>query len=184
MRQKITCTINGEKKTIYVRQATILLNMLRDELGLTGAKPGCKNGDCGTCTILKGNRPMKSCLMLAVEADGENFTTIEGLKDTPIQKAFLEKFAFQCGYCTYDFIMNCHALSILQPNQTALVIKKLKKRFWKYYKIGIAIVKRFKTIKCPIFVYVVYKIHASLMSAMMSIDYSEPLSYNKIVMGH
>ncbi|MEJ8778388.1 (2Fe-2S)-binding protein [Pseudogracilibacillus sp. ICA-222130] len=123
MKQKITCTINNEKKTIYVRQATILLDMLRDELGLTGAKPGCKNGDCGTCTILKGNRPMKSCLMLAVEADGENFTTIEGIKDTPIQKAFLEKFAFQCGYCTSGFIMNCHALSICQPNATAYDIK-------------------------------------------------------------
>lgn len=77
-----------------------LLNVLRGRLGLTGAKPGCLNGDCGACTVNIDGWPMKSCLMLAVEAVGKKITTIEGLKNTAIQREFVEQFAFQCGYCT------------------------------------------------------------------------------------
>ena len=73
------------------------------------------NGDCGACTVLVESWPIKSCLMLTVEAIGKEITTIEGLKDAPIQKAFVENFAFQCGYCTSGFLMVCHALANLKP---------------------------------------------------------------------
>lgn len=108
--QTFTLSINGEKRVVHARFADTLLYILRGKLGLTGAKPGCLNGDCGACTVNVDGWPMKSCLMLAVEAVGKEVTTIEGLKDAPIQQAFVENFAFQCGYCTPGFIMNCHSL--------------------------------------------------------------------------
>jgi aerobic-type carbon monoxide dehydrogenase small subunit (CoxS/CutS family) len=83
---------------------------------LTGAKNSCENGDCNACTVLVDGWPIKSCLVLAVEMQGHEITTIEGLKDTPIQKAFLEKFAVQCGFCTPGFILNSHALITIHPN--------------------------------------------------------------------
>ncbi len=97
-------------QTVTVRSGDTLLYTIREKLGLTGSKPGCLNGDCGACTINVDGRPMKSCLMLAVEGAGKQITTIEGLKNTPIQQAFVKHFAFQCGYCTPGFIMNCHSL--------------------------------------------------------------------------
>jgi carbon-monoxide dehydrogenase small subunit len=112
----IELSINGEKRKALVRPADTLLFALRERLGLTGAKPGCENGDCGACTVLIDGWPIKSCLMLAVEAVGHEIITIEGLHDTPIQKAFVEKFAFQCGYCTSGFIMNCQGLINIHPD--------------------------------------------------------------------
>ena len=112
----IDLEVNGQKRTVRVRPSYTLLYVLRMELGLTGAKPGCKNGDCGACTVLVDGWPVKSCLMLAVEAIGHQVTTIEGLEDTPIQKAFLDKWAFQCGYCTSGFILVCHALAQIHPD--------------------------------------------------------------------
>lgn len=111
----IALQVNGETRKTIVRFSDTLLNVLRENLGLTGAKPGCENGDCGACTIMLDGLPMKSCLMLAVEAIGREILTIEGLRESPIQKAFVEKWAFQCGYCTPGFIMNCHALAMLKP---------------------------------------------------------------------
>lgn len=111
----IDLNVNGVKRMVTVRSADTLLYAIRGKLGLTGAKPGCLNGDCGACTVNVDGWPMKSCLMLAVEAVGKKVTTIEGLKDTPIQKAFVENFAFQCGYCTPGFIMNCHSLIEQHP---------------------------------------------------------------------
>ncbi|MFB5675201.1 (2Fe-2S)-binding protein [Paenibacillus terreus] len=108
--------VNGEMRTATIRSADLLLDTLRESFGLTGAKPGCRNGDCGTCTVLVDGLPMKSCLMLAVEAAGKKVTTIEGLHDTEVQKEFVEKFAFQCGYCTPGFIMNIHALARIHPD--------------------------------------------------------------------
>ena len=112
----IDLQVNGETRTVVVRPADTLLDVLREQLGFTGAKPGCRNGDCGACTILMDGWPIKSCLTLAVEAIGHQVTTIEGLQDTPIQKAFLDKWAFQCGYCTSGFIIVCHALAQIHPD--------------------------------------------------------------------
>jgi carbon-monoxide dehydrogenase small subunit len=120
---EISLTINGEERTVYVRYADTLLSVLREKLDLTGAKPGCLNGDCGACTIDVDGESMKSCLMLAVEAVNKKVTTVEGLQNTPIQLQFVEKFAFQCGYCTPGFIMNCHTLIQKHPNADDLVIK-------------------------------------------------------------
>lgn len=112
----LTLNVNGEERDVLVKPSDILLFTLRNELGLTGPKPGCENGDCGACTVLIDGWPIKSCLMLTVEAIGKEITTVEGLKNAPIQKAFVENFAFQCGYCTSGFLMVCHALSKLRPN--------------------------------------------------------------------
>lgn len=115
--------VNGELREAVVRPADLLLDVLRESFGLTGAKPGCRNGDCGACTILVEGWPMKSCLMLAVEAAGKKLTTIEGLKDTLVQKAFVDNFSFQCGYCTSGFITNIYALANLHPHADEETIK-------------------------------------------------------------
>lgn len=120
----IELDVNGEVRQVVVRPADVLLDVLRDQLGLTGAKPGCKNGDCGACTVLIDGWPIKSCLMLAAEAIGHKVTTVEGLVNAPIQKAFIEKWGFQCGYCTSGFIMNCHALSNLHPHAEEMVVEE------------------------------------------------------------
>lgn len=114
--------INGETRKTLVRPADTLLFALRERLGLTGSKPGCENGDCGACTVLVDGWPIKSCLMLAAEAVGHEVTTIEGLINTPIQKAFVEKFAFQCGYCTSGFIMNSQGLINIHPDASSETI--------------------------------------------------------------
>ncbi|MBW7453341.1 (2Fe-2S)-binding protein, partial [Paenibacillus sepulcri] len=95
-----------------------------EHLGLTGAKAGCENGDCGACTVIVNGLPIKSCLMLAVETQGSSIATIEGLQNAPIQQAFIDKFAFQCGFCTPGFIMVCHALVNTQPNADEDLIKE------------------------------------------------------------
>lgn len=120
----IELEVNGEIKSIVVRPADTLLFALREQLGLTGTKDACGNGDCAACTVLVDGWPVKSCLMLAVEAVGHKITTIEGLKDIPIQKAFLDKFALQCGYCTPAFIINSHALVTIHPDANDEVIKE------------------------------------------------------------
>lgn len=112
---QIKLLVNGLEQEAIIRPSDILLDTLREQLGLTGAKPGCLNGDCGACTVLVDGSPVKACLMLTAEAIGHDITTIEGLKNTPVQRAFIEKFAFQCGYCTSGFIMVCHALSQVRP---------------------------------------------------------------------
>ncbi|MFP3126770.1 (2Fe-2S)-binding protein [Ectobacillus funiculus] len=115
---KLTLTINGEQRDTVVRMADTLLDTLRGKFDLTGAKRGCENGDCGACTVLVDGLPNKSCMMLTVDARGKQVTTIEGLQNAPMQHAFIEKWAFQCGYCTSGFIMNAHALVNQHPNAT------------------------------------------------------------------
>ncbi len=112
----ITLDINGEERRVVVRPADTLLRVLREKVGLTGAKPGCENGDCGACTVLLDGLPVKSCLKLALEAVGKKIITIEGLKDTAIQKAFMEEGGFQCGYCTSGFLVNAYALLEKHPS--------------------------------------------------------------------
>ncbi|MBI3733708.1 MAG: (2Fe-2S)-binding protein [Chloroflexi bacterium] len=97
-----------------------LLEVLRDDLGLTGSKEGCGTGDCGACTLLLDGKPVTSCLVLAAEADGRKVTTVEGLakdgKLTPVQVAFIRYGGLQCGICTSGFIVAAHAL--LESNKT------------------------------------------------------------------
>lgn len=112
----IELNINSSKYKVMVRPSDVLLDTLRIQLGLTGAKPGCKNGDCGACTVIIDGYPVKSCLMLTLEAVGHEIITIEGLKNTPIQQAFVDCGAFQCGYCTSGFLIVCHALYMTNPN--------------------------------------------------------------------
>ncbi|WP_020073120.1 (2Fe-2S)-binding protein [Faecalispora sporosphaeroides] len=108
--------VNGNFHEVLVRPSDILLDVLREQLGLTGAKAGCKNGDCGACTVMVDGWPAKSCLMLAVEAQGKKITTVEGLGGkAAVQNAFVEANAFQCGYCTSGFLMVCHALLTQHP---------------------------------------------------------------------
>lgn len=106
----IALNVNGETRKATVRPSDTLLTILREQLGLTGAKPGCENGDCGACTVVMDGWPVKSCLVLAVEAEGREIITVEGLQNTPLQKAFIDHHAFQCGYCTSGFLMVSYAL--------------------------------------------------------------------------
>ncbi|WP_045518187.1 (2Fe-2S)-binding protein [Neobacillus niacini] len=120
----VSLEINGEQRQVEIRPADTLLYVLRNYLGLTGAKPGCLNGDCGACSVIVNEKVYKSCIMLAVEAVESKVTSIEGLSDSPIQKAFVEHFAFQCGYCTPGFIMNTHAMLLHEPHPTYETIKE------------------------------------------------------------
>ncbi|MCU0522514.1 MAG: (2Fe-2S)-binding protein [Anaerolineae bacterium] len=115
--------INGEDRRVVVRPADTLLHVLRDGLGLTGTKVGCENGDCGACTVLVDGQPVKSCMVLAVEMEGSEITTIEGLHDTAIQRAFIQENGFQCGYCTSGFIVNAYALLKAHPNPDSDTIR-------------------------------------------------------------
>lgn len=139
----LALNINGEEREVIAKPSDTLLYTLRNELGLTGVKPGCENGDCGACTILVDDWPIKSCLMLTVEAIGKKITTIEGLKNAPIQKAFVENWGFQCGYCTSGFLMVCHSLSIHHPNADDYTIEEWLQsnlcRCTSYQEIGEAV---------------------------------------------
>lgn len=120
----LTLNINGEDRKVLAKPSDTLLHTLREKLGLTSVKPGCENGDCGTCTVLVDDWPIKSCLMLSVEAIGKKILTVEGLKNAPIQKAFVENWGFQCGYCTSGFLMVCHSLANIHPNANDEVIQE------------------------------------------------------------
>lgn len=111
---KISLTVNGEKRELDVKPETRLLDLLRDDLGLTGTKEGCGKGECGACTVIMNNKVVASCLVLAPQADGAEIKTIEGLgaKDKlhPLQQAFIEKGAVQCGFCIPGMIMSSKKL--------------------------------------------------------------------------
>lgn len=120
----LNLNINGENVEVLAKPSDTLLYTLREQLRLTGVKPGCENGDCGACTILVDGWPIKACLMLTVEALGKKITTIEGLKNAPMQQAFVDNWAFQCGYCTSGFIIVCHALSQIHPDANDYIIQE------------------------------------------------------------
>lgn len=128
MKHKISFTINGEVKEIEVEPNKTLLKMLREDLDLIGAKEGCGAGECGACTVLVDNEPVNSCLMLAVEVEGKEILTIEGLSDginlDPIQESFINHNALQCGYCTPGMVMSAKALLNRNPHPTEKDIKE------------------------------------------------------------
>jgi xanthine dehydrogenase YagT iron-sulfur-binding subunit len=115
MEAEITLRINGDEHRVAVDTRTTLLDLLREHVGLTGAKKGCDHGQCGSCTILIDGRRATSCLALAVAHDGAELTTVEGLADgdelSALQAAFIERDAFQCGYCTPGQL--CSATAVL-----------------------------------------------------------------------
>jgi len=106
----ITLLINSERYSVVVRPADTLLRVVREKVGLRGTKIGCENGDCGACTLLVDGVVTKSCMVLAVEVDGTEITTIEGLKNDRLKDAFISEGGFQCGYCTSGYLMNAEAL--------------------------------------------------------------------------
>ena len=118
----ITLIVNGQEEALLVPSNMTLLHALRDVLGLTGTKNGCEAGECGACTVLVDGQPTNSCLVLAVELDGREITTIEGLakhgKLTPLQEQFAELNAVQCGYCTPGVLMAATALLNRNPQPT------------------------------------------------------------------
>jgi aerobic carbon-monoxide dehydrogenase small subunit len=120
MKIHVTTTINGDAAEFLCDPEETLLDVLRDRLGLTGAKEGCGTGDCGACTVFLNGKPVNSCLVLSGELDGTDIVTIEGLKIGPelhpVQKAFLEDGGAQCGYCTPGMLMMSKALLDENPN--------------------------------------------------------------------
>lgn len=119
---KIRCTVNGRLIDREVRPDTRLLDFLREDLALTGTKEGCGEGECGACTVLLNGRAVNSCLVLAMQADGLEILTIEGLENEgqlhPLQEAFVETGGVQCGFCTPGFILSAYALLSEHPNPT------------------------------------------------------------------
>ena len=115
---QVTCKINGKEYTGMAEPRTLLVHFLRDELNLTGTHIGCDTGHCGACTIMMNGKTVKSCMVLAIQAQGANIMTVEGLADGdklhPIQEAFWENHGLQCGYCTPGMLMS--SLFLLQRN--------------------------------------------------------------------
>jgi len=114
MKQKIEFEVNGKIREVFVDPGKTLLEVLREDLGLTGAKKGCDDGNCGACTVILDGKAVKSCLMLGPQARGKKILTIEGMGSAeslhPLQQAFIDHFAVQCGYCTPGMILSAKAL--------------------------------------------------------------------------
>jgi carbon-monoxide dehydrogenase small subunit len=128
MKQTIRVTINGRLYEEDVEPRILLSHFLRENIGLTGTHVGCVIGECGACSVLLDGKVVKSCLHFAVQADGREVTTIEGLaKDgelNPVQEAFVKNYAFQCGYCTPGMVITSHALLQRNPNPSDEEIRK------------------------------------------------------------
>ena len=126
-RTHISAVINGDETEFLTEDGTSLLNALRDEVGLTGAKEGCGTGDCGSCSVLIDDRVTCACLVFAPEADGATIVTVEGLATSgelhPLQQCFLEGAALQCGICTPGFLMAAKALLDRNPAPTETEIR-------------------------------------------------------------
>ncbi len=124
---KLKTTINGKAYSAEIEERTFLLDFLRDEIGLTGAKRSCDVQICGTCTILIDRKPFSSCSVLAYEIEGKEVLTIEGVADHdglhPIQQAFIDEYGFQCGYCTSGMVLTTIALLEENPNPDEQIIR-------------------------------------------------------------
>ncbi|MSO19750.1 MAG: (2Fe-2S)-binding protein [Acidobacteria bacterium] len=132
--QLVKITINGKAFEHEVEPRLLLVHYIREKAQLTGTHVGCDTGNCGACTVVYNGKLIKSCLMLAVQADGAEILTIEGMSQQdpekqknglhPIQDAFLEKFGFQCGYCTSGMVLNTHTLLKSNPNPSEHEIRE------------------------------------------------------------
>ena len=124
----ITVTVNGQKYCRQVEPRMLLVEFIREEIGLTGTHIGCDTSYCGACTVELDGKPVKSCTMFAVQADGSEVLTVEGLEKEgklhPLQKSFSEHHGLQCGYCTPGMLMSSHALLEENPNADRKAIKK------------------------------------------------------------
>ena len=114
---KISLTLNGEKRELDIEHYRSLLDVLRNDAGLTGTKKGCDVGDCGACTVIMNGKPVNACLVLGAEAHGSEVTTIEGLQH-PLQESFIAHGAAQCGFCTPGMLMMAKALLDEKPHPT------------------------------------------------------------------
>jgi len=118
----VALTVNGERHDLLIPPGRTLLELLREDLGLTGAKHGCGDSNCGACTVILDGQAVKSCCMLALQADGAEVLTIEGLEAEgglhPLQQAFIDHFALQCGFCTPGMILTAKAILDLNPDAT------------------------------------------------------------------
>jgi carbon-monoxide dehydrogenase small subunit len=121
-KKAIRLVVNHKGYELSVRPWSTLLEVIREDLKLTGTKEGCGQGECGSCTVIMGGKTVNSCLVLAVEADGQEIVTIEGVADEgklhPVQQAFVEHAGMQCGFCTPGMIMSTKALLDRNPNPT------------------------------------------------------------------
>ncbi|MFH1018637.1 MAG: (2Fe-2S)-binding protein [Pseudomonadota bacterium] len=127
MKTAIRLKLNGERWNIDVEPTDILMEVLRDKLGAKSVKCGCERGDCGACTVLLDGRSVRSCLVLAVEADGSEVTTVEGIcRDgiTPLQKEFLSHNSFQCGFCAPGIVVSATELLKKNPNPSKVEIQE------------------------------------------------------------
>jgi len=120
--------LNGKDVTVEIEPSALLVDVLRDQLGLTGTKVGCSNGECGACTVLLDGEPVVSCLLPAMKANGRSVVTVEGLgmerELHALQQAFIEEGAVQCGYCTPGMLMSAKALLDKNPNPSEEEIKR------------------------------------------------------------
>ena len=128
MKKRITFILNGRSTVLEVEPQEVLLDMLRDRLGVKSPKCGCDRGDCGSCSVLLNGKTVRSCLILAVEVEGQDVTTLEGLmKDghmTPLQESFVQHNSFQCGYCAPGVILAATELLERNPNPSEEEIKE------------------------------------------------------------
>ena len=128
MRKLIKLRVNGQEREIMVEPRQTLLDALRYDLGLTGTKEGCGDGNCGSCTVLLDGKAINSCLVFAIEVDGQEITTIEGLfqagKLHPLQQAFIDEGAVQCGFCTPGMILTAKAFLDSNPNPTEVEVRQ------------------------------------------------------------
>jgi carbon-monoxide dehydrogenase small subunit len=124
----VTFTVNGKVRMVSTEPHRTLLEILREDLGLTSVKEGCSQGDCGACTVVINGLAVNSCLVLGPQIEGAEIITLEGLAQEgelhPLQQEFVEHWAFQCGYCTPGMIMSCYAFLMHNPDATRAEVRK------------------------------------------------------------